>query len=85
MKKAFDQSIDETQITFERVIQNYKNKPLNIVQIYLQNQWINVNVDATKQNIWNYAMGGTTKFQFMLNDEFDQVHYPDYSLHELLK
>ena len=54
MKKAFDQSIDETQITFERVFQNY-------------------------------AMGGTTKFQLMLNDEFDQVRYPDYSLHELLK
>lgn len=85
MRKEFDQSKDNSQISFENVIRNYNNAPLNIVQIYSQNQWIDVNMVATKQNVWYYAMGGATKFQFHVCDEFDEIHYPDYSLHELLK
>lgn len=84
MKKQFQQSINESQISFENVVRLYGNKPLYIVQVY-NNEWINVKMEATEYNIWYYAMGGATKFQFEVVNQFDTVCFPDYSLSELLK
>ena len=84
MKNTFDQSKDCSQITFKRVRELYGDNPLYIVQTFRLG-WTEVKMDATMDNVHYYAMLGVTKFQFIVENQFGEICYPDYSLDELIR
>jgi hypothetical protein len=83
---TFSQSVDESQISFEKVRGNYKNNPTKIREAYYPHcGWVKINGDCTNKAIWDLAMSGALHFNLVVLDVWDDICYPDYSLKELIR